>query len=60
MALDWKYGKGRVTGEMFKERLSPPSRDTITLMCGPTPMINSTCIPELEKLGYDSSMSFVY
>jgi len=56
----WKYSKGFVSDEMIKENLYPPSDDTLTLMCGPPPMINYACQPNLEKLGYNVELRFAY
>lgn len=35
----WKFSTGFISEEMIKEHLYPPSADTITLMCGPPPMV---------------------
>lgn len=56
----WKFSVGFVNDEMIKENLFPAADDTITVMCGPPPMINFACLPSLEKLGYDKEMSFAY
>nr|CAD7450017.1 unnamed protein product [Timema bartmani] len=42
---------------MIQEHLFPPSPDTLVLMCGPPPMINYACIPNLDKLNYDAKLS---
>jgi cytochrome-b5 reductase len=57
---DWKYSKGFINDEMIKSHLPPPSPDTIILMCGPPPMINFACIPNLDKLGYKPETRFSY
>ena len=41
-APTWKFGQGFVSEEMIKENLFPPAPDTITLMCGPPPMVSLT------------------
>ncbi|XP_053647101.1 NADH-cytochrome b5 reductase 3 isoform X2 [Cherax quadricarinatus] len=56
----WKYSSGFVSSEMISEHLYPPADDTIVLMCGPPPMINFACIPNLDKLGYSSNMRFSF
>lgn len=56
----WKFSTGFVNDEMIKENLFAPSSDTITLMCGPPPMINFACLPNLDKLGYDKELNFAY
>lgn len=56
----WPYSTGHVNGDMISEHTFPPSPDTIVLMCGPPPMINFACNPNLDKLGYDSKLRFAY
>ena len=56
----WKFSTGFINEEMIKEHLFSPSDNTITLMCGPPPMVNFCCLPILDKLGYSKEMSFVY
>jgi len=58
--LDWSRGVGRVSGEMFQSHLFPPSSNGIQLLCGPAPMISSSCLPALQELGYETSRCFVY
>ncbi|XP_058807002.1 NADH-cytochrome b5 reductase 3 isoform X2 [Phymastichus coffea] len=57
---DWKYSTGFVNADMIKDHMYPPSSDTIVLMCGPPPMINYACTPNLDKLGYNSKLRFAY
>ncbi|KAI4458277.1 nadh-cytochrome b5 reductase [Holotrichia oblita] len=57
---DWKYSSGFVNDEMLQKHLFSPSPDTIVLMCGPPPMINYACIPNLDKLGYNKDLYFAY
>jgi len=56
----WTYSVGFISAEMIKDHLFPPSADTLVLMCGPPPMINFACVPNLDKLGYDSKLRFAY
>ncbi|XP_022083644.1 NADH-cytochrome b5 reductase 3-like isoform X1 [Acanthaster planci] len=56
----WKYSSGFVSEDMIRDHMPPPSSDTIILMCGPPPMINFACLPNLEKLGYTPDMRFSY
>lgn len=56
----WKFSVGFISAEMIKDHLFPPSPDTLVLMCGPPPMINFACVPNLDKLGYDSNLRFAY
>jgi len=56
----WKYGEGFITAEMLKAQLFPPSEKTITLICGPPPMIQYACNPNLDKLGYSMERRHAY
>ncbi|XP_051172540.1 NADH-cytochrome b5 reductase 3 isoform X3 [Leptopilina boulardi] len=56
----WNYSTGHISAEMISEHMFPPSSDTIVLMCGPPPMINYACTPNLDKLGYDTKLRFAY
>uniref|UniRef100_K7FTU8 NADH-cytochrome b5 reductase n=2 Tax=Pelodiscus sinensis TaxID=13735 RepID=K7FTU8_PELSI len=57
---NWEYSEGFVNQDMFREHLPPPQDDVLILMCGPPPMIQYACIPNLEKLGYTKNMTFSY
>lgn len=57
---DWKYSTGFVTENMMQEHLFPPSPTTFVVMCGPPPMVNHACLPNLEALNYDKDMCFTY
>ncbi|XP_074129376.1 NADH-cytochrome b5 reductase 2 isoform X1 [Sminthopsis crassicaudata] len=57
---DWKYSSGFINADMIKDHLPPPGDDTIILMCGPPPMIQFACQPNLEKLGYAQDKTFAY
>jgi cytochrome-b5 reductase len=57
---DWKYSEGFVNEAMIKEHLPPPGDDTLVFMCGPPPMIQFACNPNLDKLGYVEDMRFAY
>lgn len=56
----WAYSTGHINADMISEHMFPPSPDTIVLMCGPPPMINFACNPNLDKLGYDPKLRFAY
>ncbi|KAF0310410.1 NADH-cytochrome b5 reductase 3 [Amphibalanus amphitrite] len=59
-AQDWQYSSGFVTAEMIQEHLPPPGPDTLVVMCGPPPMVNFACQPNLEKLGYAAERRLAY
>jgi len=56
----WSFSVGFVTSDMIKDHLPPPSNDTLILLCGPPPMINFACHPNLDKLGYSATDRFAY
>ncbi|GAB1607974.1 NADH-cytochrome b5 reductase 3-like isoform X2 [Argonauta hians] len=56
----WEYSTGFVNEEMIKQHLPAPADDVLVLMCGPPPMINAACLPNLDKLGYKPSMRFSF
>ncbi|KAK2527288.1 hypothetical protein Q9966_010379 [Columba livia] len=57
---DWKYSSGFITADMIKAHLPSPGSETLILMCGPPPMIQFACLPNLDKLGYPESSTFAY
>lgn len=56
----WTQGVGFVSADMIEQNLPPPSSSSIILMCGPPPMINFACKPNLEKLMYSPKRCFTY
>ncbi|KAJ8931510.1 hypothetical protein NQ314_015583 [Rhamnusium bicolor] len=56
----WKYSTGFINEKMLRDHLFPPSKDTLILMCGPPPMINHACLPNLEKIGHDKDLCIAY
>ncbi|XP_062921667.1 NADH-cytochrome b5 reductase 1-like [Mobula hypostoma] len=56
----WDYSEGFVNSDMIKEHLPAPADDVLILMCGPPPMIQFACNPNLDKLGYSQGMRFTY
>uniref|UniRef100_A0A8C9X851 NADH-cytochrome b5 reductase n=1 Tax=Sander lucioperca TaxID=283035 RepID=A0A8C9X851_SANLU len=57
---DWEYSQGFISEDMVREHLPPPSEDTLILMCGPPPMIQFACNPNLDKVGHSSSRRFIF
>ncbi|XP_049626631.1 NADH-cytochrome b5 reductase 1 [Suncus etruscus] len=57
---DWAYSKGFVTADMIQEHLPAPKDDVLLLLCGPPPMVQLACHPNLDKLGYSKKMRFTY
>lgn len=56
----WSYSEGFVNADMIEKHLPPPSDDTLIVMCGPPPMIQFACNPNLDKLGYKQDRRFAY
>lgn len=56
----WDYSEGYVNEEMIRDHLPAPSEETLVLMCGPPPMIEFACLPNLERLGYAKERCFTF
>lgn len=56
----WTYSVGFVNADMIRDSLYPPSDNTVVLMCGPPPMINYACQPNLDTLEYNPELRFAY
>ncbi|XP_076804022.1 NADH-cytochrome b5 reductase 3-like isoform X1 [Clavelina lepadiformis] len=52
---DWQYSTGFISEEMIREHLPPPSTDCLVLMCGPPPMIQYACLPNLRNAGHQDN-----
>jgi len=57
---DWRYSEGFVSADMIRAHLPAPGEDTLVLMCGPPPMINFACNPNLDELGYAAESRFSF
>uniref|UniRef100_A0A672JDN3 NADH-cytochrome b5 reductase n=1 Tax=Salarias fasciatus TaxID=181472 RepID=A0A672JDN3_SALFA len=57
---DWEYSRGFISEEMVRDHLPPPGDDTLILMCGPPPMIQFACNPNLDKVGHSESRRFTF
>ncbi|KAG7214846.1 hypothetical protein INR49_005114 [Caranx melampygus] len=57
---DWSYSSGFVTYDMIKDHLPAPSTDVLIVLCGPPPMIQNACLPNLDKLGHKTENIFSY
>jgi len=55
----WTGGGGFITPDMIQTHLPPPSSDTLILMCGPPPMMNSM-VKHLQTLDYPEDQFFQY
>lgn len=57
---DWEYSQGFINENMIKDQMPPPGDDTLILLCGPLPMIQFACLPNLEKLNYEKNRIFTF
>lgn len=57
---EWKYDVGFIGEAMIREHLFPAGEGTITVMCGPPPMVNFACKPNLKKLGHEDPSLMVF
>lgn len=55
----WKYTKGYLTAEVFKEQLPPPGPNTLILLCGPPGLIKASTA-NLTSIGYTEDMLFSF
>lgn len=56
----WAYSTGFVNADMIEEHLPKPAEDTAVLLCGPPPMVNFACNPNLDKLGHAPQNRFAF
>eukprot|EP00274_Cyanoptyche_gloeocystis_P004548 CAMPEP_0196653062 /NCGR_PEP_ID=MMETSP1086-20130531/2635_1 /TAXON_ID=77921 /ORGANISM="Cyanoptyche gloeocystis , Strain SAG4.97" /LENGTH=940 /DNA_ID=CAMNT_0041984043 /DNA_START=132 /DNA_END=2954 /DNA_ORIENTATION=+ len=51
---DWAYSSGFICQDMLEAHMprSGAEGGSMVLMCGPPPMINFACVPNLQKLGF--------
>ncbi|XP_008303460.1 NADH-cytochrome b5 reductase 2 [Stegastes partitus] len=57
---DWKFSSGFVTADMIQKHLPAASSDVLVVLCGPPPMIQNACLPNLDKLGHKTENIFAY
>ncbi|KAK7891799.1 hypothetical protein WMY93_023762 [Mugilogobius chulae] len=57
---NWEYSQGFINEDMVRDHLPVPSDDTLILMCGPPPMIQFACNPNLDKVGHAESRRFTF
>lgn len=57
---DWEYSQGFINEDMVRDHLPAPGDDSLILMCGPPPMIQFACNPNLDKVGHASSRMFTF
>uniref|UniRef100_A0A3B5MFD3 NADH-cytochrome b5 reductase n=1 Tax=Xiphophorus couchianus TaxID=32473 RepID=A0A3B5MFD3_9TELE len=59
-APEWEYSQGFINEDMVRKHLPPPGDDTLILMCGPPPMIQFACNPNLDKVGHAPNHRFTF
>ena len=48
----WAYSSGFINEQMIRKHIPAAADNSFVGMCGPPPMINFACIPNLQKVGY--------
>uniref|UniRef100_A0AAA9S1W3 cytochrome-b5 reductase n=1 Tax=Bos taurus TaxID=9913 RepID=A0AAA9S1W3_BOVIN len=56
----WDYSQGFVNEEMIRDHLPPPEEEPLVLMCGPPPMIQYACLPNLDRVGHPKERCFAF
>ena len=56
---DWAYSSGFINLEMCQANLFEHQAGTITLLCGPPPMLKFACYPALEQMGYEKGFNAI-
>ncbi|KAG2463167.1 NB5R2 reductase, partial [Polypterus senegalus] len=56
----WKYSSGFIDADMIRNHMPSPEEDVLVVMCGPPPMIQYACLPNLDKLGFKPDARFTY
>lgn len=56
----WTYSSGFIDLDMITQHMPPPGSGTVILMCGPPPMIQYACKPNLEKRGFTADQLYAF
>nr|XP_058164859.1 uncharacterized protein LOC101438450 isoform X1 [Dasypus novemcinctus] len=56
----WDYSQGFVNEEMIRDHLPPPAEEPLVLLCGPPPMIQYACLPNLDRVGHPKERCFAF
>lgn len=56
----WDYSQGFVNEEMIRDHLPSPEEEPLMLMCGPPPMIQYACLPNLDRVGHPKERCFTF
>ena len=59
-AEGWTHSRGRIDADMIAQHMPMPDASTIVLMCGPPPMVQLACKPNLEKHGFTAEQMFAF
>jgi cytochrome-b5 reductase len=55
----WDHFTGHINLGMCRAVLFPHVPGTITLLCGPPPMLKFACYPALEEMGFEKGLNAV-
>lgn len=56
---DWPHSRGFVNLMMFHRHLFQAKEGTLTLLCGPPPMLQQACHPNLEQMGFEKGSTSI-
>ncbi|XP_008309557.1 NADH-cytochrome b5 reductase 2 [Cynoglossus semilaevis] len=56
----WSYSSGFINQDMIRDHLPAPSPEVLVVLCGPPPMIQYACLPNLDKVGHRTENIFSY
>jgi len=56
----WNYSTGYINKEMLTVYLPAAGKDVGVLLCGPKPMKNNACLPNLAELGFDKEQIIIF
>merc|ERR1712100_1013547 len=57
--MQWPYSVGFINEEMLRKHMQSPDKTTMIFMCGPPPMLDRACKPNLDKIGHGRAMCTV-
>lgn len=55
----WRYSIGFIDLDMVEKSLFKYEPGTISVLCGPPPMLKFACHPNLEKMGFEKGVTSI-
>lgn len=56
----WTQGRGYVDEAMLRAHTLPPSAEALVGLCGPPGLLNSACLPNLDKIGWSKDSIVIF